>query len=172
MLYCQYGFYYSWIVVNQLIKRKYSVGVTLIETIVFLTVISLALAALVNVYTHAIINSVDPLARVRALELAQAQMDEILARKFDENTPAGGVPACGSTLGPLCLGIAADADFDDVGDFNGFVNNTDPNHTLTVTVAEAGAEIGLPAAQARRISVTATVIDGDSLTLSVYKTNF
>ncbi len=147
-------------------------GVTLIETIVFLTVISLSLVALVNVYTNAIVNSVDPAVRIRALELAQAQLDEVLARKFDENTPAGGVPACGSTLGPLCAGIIPDTDLDDVGDFNGFVNNTDPNHTLTVAVVEAGTEIGLAAGQARRISVTATVIGGDTLTLSVYKTNF
>lgn len=147
-------------------------GVTLIETITFLVVMGIALGALVKVYTHAIINSVDPLARTRALELAQAQIDEILARKFDENTPSGGVPACDSTSGPACLGVSPDADFDDVGDYHGWVNNSDPNHTLTVAVESAGTEIGLPNAQARRISVTATVPGASSLTLSVYKTNF
>lgn len=147
-------------------------GVTLIETMTFLVVVGIALGALVKVYTHAIANSVDPVVRTRALELAQAQLDEILARKFDENTPAGGVPACGSSTGFACLGIASDADFDDVGDYNGWINNSDPNHTLSVSVENAGTEIGLPNTQARRITVTATVPGAGALTLSVYKTNF
>lgn len=152
--------------------NKASRGVTLVETIVFLVIISVAMVALIKVYTYAIVNSVDPVVRTRALELAQAQLDEVLARKFDENTPTGGVPACDSTSGPVCAGIVADAGFDDVGDYNGFVNNSDPNHTITVTVVAAGGEIGIPAAQARRVTVTATVPGGDSLVLSAYKTNF
>ncbi|MFL0802102.1 MAG: type II secretion system GspH family protein [Agarilytica sp.] len=149
-----------------------SSGVTLIETIVFLVVVSIALVALVRVYTFAVSSSVDPAIRTRALELAQAQLDEVLARKFDEATPTGGVPACNTTAGPLCLGISADTDYDDIGDYNGFVNNTDPYHTLTVSVSVAGADLGLPADQARLISVTSTIPGGDSLVLSVYKTNF
>lgn len=147
-------------------------GVTLIETIVFMVVISIALAALVQVYTYAVVNSVDPVVRTRALELAQAQMDEILARKFDENTPSGGVPACNSSGAPACAGITPDSDYDDVGDFNGSPTISDPNHTLSVSVVDAGADIGLPAAQARLITVTVSVTASDSLTLSVYKTNF
>ncbi len=151
--------------------RKQS-GVTLVETIFFIIIVSIALAALVRVYTNAIVNSVDPIARTRAIALAQAQMDEILARKFDENTPTGGVPACDSTDGVACLGIVGDGDYDDVGDYDGFVNNSDPNHTLTVSVVAAGGEIGLPGSQARRVTVTATVPGGSSLTISAYKTNF
>ncbi len=147
-------------------------GVTLIETIVFLVVVSIALAALVKVYSFAVVNSVDPVVRTRALELAQAQMDEILSRKFAENTPSGGVPACGSSGVPACAGIAPDGEFDDVGDFHGNPTISDPNHTISVSVTEAGASIGLPAAQARLIAVTVSVTASDSLTLSVYKTNF
>ncbi len=153
-------------------QRTHCRGVTLVETLVFLVIVSIALAALVRVYTHAVANSVDPVARTRALELAQAQLDAILARKFDENTPTGGVPACDTALGATCLGIVADADFDDIGDYNGFVNTSDPDHTLTVSVAAAGGELGIAAAQARRITVTATVPGAGDLILSVYKTNF
>ncbi len=151
-------------------KSFRSSGVTLIETIVFLVVVSIALVALVRVYTFAVSNSVDPVVRTRALELAQAQLDEILARKFDEATPTGGVPACNTLTGPLCIGITPDADYDDVGDYHGFVNSSDPYHTLTVSVTET--TVGTPPAQARLISVTSTIPGGDSLVLSVYKTNF
>lgn len=156
---------------NPMAKRTSS-GVTLIETMVFLVVVSIALVALVRVYTSAVTNSVDPVVRVRALELAQAQIDEILSRKFDENTPTSGVPACDSTAGVACLGIVGDGDYDDVGDYNGFVNNSDPNHTLTVSVISAGDEIGLPLNQARRITVSTTISGASDLVLSAYKTNF
>ncbi|MFL0799972.1 MAG: type II secretion system GspH family protein [Agarilytica sp.] len=147
-------------------------GVTLIETIIFLVVVSIAVGILAKVYAYSVVNSVDPVIRARALELAQAQLDEILARKFDESTPTGGVPACDTLSGPLCSGIVADPDYDDIGDYHDFVNNDDPNHTLTVSVTEAGGDLGIPASQARRISVSATLPGGDDLVLSVYKTNF
>lgn len=154
------------------VAKKASSGVTLIETMVFLVVVSIALVALVRVYTSAVTNSIDPVVRVRALELAQAQLDEILSRKFDENTPTSGVPACDSAAGAACLGIVGDGDYDDVGDYQGFVNNSDPNHTLTVNVIAAGDEIGLPLTQARRITVSATIPGTSNLVLSAYKTNF
>ena len=151
---------------------KYQRGVTLIETIVFIVVVSIALVALVKVFSASVINSVDPVVRVRALELAQAQLDEILARKFDENTPTGGVPACDSASGVACAGIVADADYDDVGDFNNYTNNSYPNYSITVDVNNAGADLGLSVTQARLISVHVGMPGGDSLTLSSYKVNF
>lgn len=153
---------------------KYHRGVTLIETIVFLTVVSIALVALVKVYSFAIVNSVDPLVRVRALEYAQAQLDEILARKFDENTPTGGVPACNTSDGLPCLGISPDGDFDDVGDYNGFTDTSNPGHVINVSVVAAGNELSatINNEAARRITVVVTSVNADSVTLSAYKTNF
>jgi len=147
-------------------------GVTLIETIVFLVVMGIALTALMSVFNESVVKSVDPVVRVRALELGQAQLDEILARNFDENTPTGGVPACDTVFGSACQGIAPDGDFDDVGDYNGFTDASDPLYPVSVVVVEAGAELGIPASQARRITVTVAIPGGDSLTLSVYRTNF
>ena len=148
-------------------------GITLVETIVFLVVVSIALAAVVRSFTQSVQVSVDPLVRIRALDLAQAQLDEILARKFDENTPTGGIPACGTSGAPACLGISPDGDFDDVGDYNGNPTISSTEHTLSVTVTEAGTEIGLSAnALARKITVNVTVSGSDSITLTAYKTNF
>lgn len=149
-------------------------GVSLIETLVFLVVVSIALGALINVFSHAVENSVDPVVRIRALELAQAQLDEVLSRKFDENTPSGGVPACNSSAGVACAGITPDADYDDVGDFNGYVNNSHANHTISVAVVEAGSELSssIGNGNARRITVTVTVPGSSDIQLSAYKVNF
>ncbi len=157
-------------------------GFTLIETIVFLVVVSVALAAVVTVFSNSMYfersdgsirsNSVDPVVRTRALELAQAQMDQILARRFDENTPSGGVPACDSTAGVACAGIVVDTDFDDVGDYNLFASG-DLDYPLNVTVANAGTELGLASNErARRITITVGMPTGDTVTISSYKANF
>ncbi|VUD56778.1 hypothetical protein TDB9533_02394 [Thalassocella blandensis] len=149
-------------------------GVSLIETLVFIVVVSIALGAVVKVFSAAVENSVDPVVRTRALELAQAQLDEILSRKFDENTPSGGVPACNTSAGVPCAGIVADGDYDDVGDFNGYSNTSHPNHTISVIVVEAGDELSttIGNANARRITVTVTVPGSSAIQLSAYKVNF
>lgn len=147
-------------------------GVTLVETIVFIVVVSIALVALIRVFNAGVSQSVDPLVRIRALELGQAQMDEILARKYDENTPTGGVPACDSPDGLVCAGIAADTDYDDVGDYNGYTNTAANGYVISVSVANAGSDLGLPASQARLVSVNVSMPNGDALSLSSYKVNF
>lgn len=149
-------------------------GVTLIEVILFIVVLSIALVAILRVFNLAVTRSVDPLIRVRAIEIAQGQLDEILSRRFDENTPVGGVPACNSTngahLGVMCLGITADTDFDDVGDYHLFTQAFSGGYMLTVNVTEENAET-------RRISVTVDLpalssSSDASITLSAYRVNF
>ncbi len=155
-------------------KHQSSVrGVTLVELIVFIVIISVALVVLLNVFAFQVTNSVDPVARVKALERGQAVLDEILSRKFAEDTPTGGVPACGSVDDPdgICAGITSDGDFDDVGDYNGITDNTDSNYPVSIQVAPAGADLGL-GNNGRLITVTVTASNGETLTLNAYKANF
>lgn len=147
-------------------------GVTLIEILIFIVVISVGLTMMVRSVSHGLGKSVDPILRLKALEKGQALIDQILSRKFDENTPTGGVPACGSSSGVACLGIVADSGYDDVGDYNGYTNTSDVNYSLSASVQFAGTDLGLSATAAKRITVVVTMPDGKSLTLSVYKVNF
>lgn len=149
-------------------------GFTLIELVAFMVVVSVALVALMRVYTLAAQNNVDPVVQMRALECAQAKLDEILARKFDENTPTGGVPACGSGEpgATACAGISPDAGLDDVGDYHNQLDTTKASCRITVQVIEAGAALGLGNTLARRIDVNATSDGGGAARLSAYKVNF
>ncbi len=154
-------------------ERSRQNGVTLIELIVFITVISLALGALLGVYRYSVINSVDPLVRVRLLESAQSRLDVVLAQPYDANTPPGGVPACesqaaaGRPTPPVCAGEGG------VSSFDGQSDTPYPGYSRTVDVEFAGTELGLTENRwAKRITVTTTAPGGQSLTLSAYRTNF
>lgn len=68
---------------------KQQTGFTLIETVVFIVVVSVALAGIASVFSANIKNSAAPVLRERSIALAQAYMDEILTKQWDENTPLG-----------------------------------------------------------------------------------
>ncbi len=157
-------------------------GFTLIEMIVFIVVISSALGAMVAAFGQSSRNSVDPIVNVRMLEIAQSQLDEVLARKYDENTPTGGIPACNpcsGTLGPDEVTETGSDTYDDVDDFDLDVGDPDytdgSGYSWRIDVTNAGA--GLPnfggvSTQAKRIEVTVTAPTGNGLSLSAYKVNF
>jgi len=152
-------------------------GFTLIEMVVFLVVVATASTALFKVYNYSLINQGDPLIRVRAVELAQARLDEVLALKYDESTPTGGIPACssgsivpGSTGGaatataPVACTNTPDGNMNDVDDYNGVSDTPVTGYTRTVTVATSG-----------NLKTVTVVVDGPknvSWTMSAIRANF
>ncbi|RYY01662.1 MAG: type II secretion system protein [Gammaproteobacteria bacterium] len=152
-------------------KMKLQDGVSLIELIVFLVVVGIASSALFAAYTNSLLHNADPIIQVRALELAQARLDEILALKYDENTPTGGIPACNSLGAALCNNTP-DANKNDVDDFNNVndvpyssvVKGINYSYSRNVTVATAD--------NLKLITVTVTAPRGFSVTLAAYKANF
>lgn len=152
---------------------RHQTGVTLIELIVFITVIALALGALLGVYRYSVVNSVDPLSRSRLIEAAQSQLDVVMAQPYDANTPAGGVPACdsngppGRPPAPACTGGGG------VNSYDGYSDSPYSGYTVDVSVVSAGTELGLANNNwAKRVTVVATGPGGESVTLSAYRTNF
>jgi len=146
-------------------------GVSLLELIAFIVIVSIATAALFKAYNFSVMHSVDPLAQVRALELAQAKLDEILALKYDENTPTGGIPACGS-FGAIACSNTPDANMNDVDDYNNYsdtpytvvVSGTTYSYTRSVTVSTANNQ--------KLVTVTVSTPQGVSITLAAYRSNF
>lgn len=142
-------------------------GISLIEVIVFIVVIAISLTALLAVYQQSVVNSVDPIKRIRMLELAQAQLDRVLALRYDEATPSGGVPACNSLGGPTCNNTT-EPDLDDVDDYHDVSDTPAPGYSRRVQVTNTP----LTGAQAKLVSVTVTSADGETLTLAAYRVNF
>ena len=138
-------------------------GVSLIELIAFLIIVGIASGALFKAYNYSLVHSVDPLIELRALELAQAKLDDVLALKYDENAPTGGIPACDTTAGIACSNIP-DSNMNDVDDYNGATDSPFTGYTRTVTVSTASNQ--------KLITVTVAGPQSWSVTLAAYRANF
>jgi len=158
-------------------------GFTLVELILFIIIVAVATSGLFAAINSSTVNNVNPLHQVRALELAQAQMDEIIGKRYDENSPSGGFPPCDSdelgkpdcstSLGPESDEItmpSSSVKFDDVDDYHGF--NTVPaaygGYNMTVSVTG----VTLAGRPAKLITVTVDSGANDPVALSAYRGNF
>jgi len=119
------------------------------------------------------VNNVNPLFQIRALELAQAQMDEIIGKRYDDKSPNGGFPPCGSGEAPpvpACDNSDGKGDLGDIDDYRGF--NTVPaaygGFTMNVTVSA----VTLDGRPAKLITVTVDSAASEPVTLSAYRGNF
>lgn len=151
-----------------------SSGFTLIELIIFVVVVGIATTGLFAALNQHNLSSVDPIYQVRALELAQATLDQIIGKRYDENSPNGGLPPCDSAeVGAVpCdpLNAADAADLDDVDDYHGFstVPTAYGGYSLNVQVSQQTLS-GQPG---KFIRVTVTPAIGEPVVLGAYKVNF
>lgn len=150
-------------IVKYTVKKQLQKGVSLIEMIVFIIVVGIASSALFATYNYSVLRNVDPIIQVRALELAQARLDEILALKYDANTPTGGIPACGTPTGTACNNTT-DPNMNDVDDFHDVSDTPYVGYIRKVTVTTEN--------DLKLITVTVTAPKGWVLTLAAYKANF
>lgn len=149
--------------ISQQYVRHRERGVTLIELIVFMVVVSIAFAALMAVYVQSAVNNADPIIQARLLEAAQSRLDEVIALKYDEATPTGGVPACGATGGLPCTNTP-DNNLNDVDDFHNVSDQPYTNYTRSVTVTTDGNR--------KLITVRVSAPTGQAVTLAAYRYNF
>ena len=75
-------------------------GFTLIETVIFIVIIAIAVLSVTLLFSQSVRHSNAPLERQRALALANAFMEEIRHKRWDENTPIGG--GCVETGSGFC----------------------------------------------------------------------
>ncbi|MDQ2069886.1 prepilin-type N-terminal cleavage/methylation domain-containing protein [Natronospira bacteriovora] len=148
-----------------MLRRRHQRGVTLIELIISIVVIGIAAAAILGVYTTIVRASADPMIRAQAVAIAEAYMDEIMARPFSGSTGDG---SCGSR-----------EDWDHIGAYNNLdcppqnvFGDTLPglgNYTVNVNVYNDGS-LGLGADERRidvQVSDNANTV---SFTLSAWRT--
>jgi len=88
-------------------------GFTLIEFVVGIVLLAIALTGILGLLVNQAPQSVDPVQQVRAAQLAQRILNEVLQKSFDEHSDHnGGRFRCGETVGtppeiyPACTPVA------------------------------------------------------------------
>ncbi|MCK5405450.1 MAG: prepilin-type N-terminal cleavage/methylation domain-containing protein [Desulfobulbaceae bacterium] len=102
-------------------------GFTLIELVITIVIMGF-IATIMIPFIQSITHSPDPMIRQQAIALGQALMDEILAKRWDENTPLGGGPlntgessrgaAVATAVASLINEGEARTAYDDIDDYN------------------------------------------------------
>jgi MSHA pilin protein MshD len=157
---------------NKLNKILNNRGVTLIELIVAMVVISIALTGVLLVINYTTLHSADPVLRHQAIAIAEAYMEEICLKNFSD---PHGVAVVEPTRALL----------DNVADYNGWDDNGAAkdqngnaigdlgNYTVSVRVVQQpyGPDF-VSTVPGLRIDVTVTDPAGESLTLTGFRANY
>jgi len=153
--------------------NKYSLqqGLTLIELIISITILSISLTAIISVFANSATNSATPMAREQAIFIANAYMEEIMLQAYSDPSSESGT--CEEGAGNRAL-------FDDVNDYN-CINDTngaiDQNGNLIAGLEAYNVNVDVNAdtlngAVAQRIDVTVTRdgLAGLNIKLTAFRT--
>lgn len=160
-------------------------GLTLIELIMFIIVVGVGLAGVLTVLDVTGRASADPVIRKQALAVAEAMLDEILSKSYENDAADPGNTSvtlgCTANTNPTCTANtpAQRARYNDVDDYSGWNQNGvfDLNGTalaglmtyrVVVAVAAPAAFGGVTGKQ-----VTVTVTGGaEAVALTGFRANF
>lgn len=144
-------------------------GTTLIELVISIVIVSIAASAVLMAVSMTVGRSADPMLRHQAVAIAEAYLEEIFLKPFDD--PDG------------VDGEASRVLYDDVNDYHGLtdVGARDQfdaalaglgDYTVAVTVATSGALPSIAAADLYLISVTVTHATDIDFVVSAYRADF
>ncbi len=108
---------------------KQQQGLSLVELVITIVIVAIGLVSISAMLNSGLSRNADSLIQVRTVALAQAYLDEILGKRFDEKTRARGVPPCRASA-PFARQCTVEASFgpdgaetraryDDVDDYHG-----------------------------------------------------
>ncbi len=155
-------------------------GFTLIELIIFIVIVTVALAGVLSVLTQSTSRSVDPQLRRQALAIAESLLEEVQLMPFtycDPDDPtvdsatsatlgAGACTALVEAMGPEAGEARTGATlFDNVNDYNGFAMASGITDITGTAVPGLGAYSASVAVQAAALGTISAA--GDALRITV-----
>lgn len=167
-------------------------GATLVELVIAISILAIAIVPLSMTLSYTASHSADSMIEVKVVELGEAYVEEILSKRYDENTAQGGSPACSSTT-TACGALGPEtgetrAFFDDVDDYDGtadqppldslgaprigydrFLVEVEVSYATATEIASYGLD---SASDAKRILVRVSPPSGTSIEFDVYRANF
>lgn len=161
-------------------------GFSLIELVITIVVLGFALTALSSSLFTSVGKNADPLWQTKATQLSQAYLDEILAMKYQEDSPLGGGSVGNCSIDGAEAGTGpgeGETDrslFDDVDDYHGltetarFLDDTSglastySGYNISIQVACVDAQ-GNTSNNSKLIELTITSPTNESLVFSAYR---
>ena len=156
--------------------RSRQSGVTLIELIVFIVIVSVALVGVLSVLNLTVSRSADPVVSKQTLAVAEAMMEEVLSKDF-ANPTGGFTPATpGSPTQAERPSFDDVSDYDMTGAWSWTVRSladvaTDVPGLEAYSVRIAVVALTLSGVAGKQVSVTVTG-PGDPLTLNGFRANY
>jgi MSHA pilin protein MshD len=174
-------------------------GLTIIELIVFIVVVSIGLAGVLSVLNYSNKVSVNPMLLKQQVAIAESLLEEIGSKAFtwcdpddakvSTATSAAGCSTAqgiGATAGETRFPGATSTPFDNVGDYHAYAMASgilNPysgaaisglgKYSVSVAITQAGSALGLADnTAALRIDVSVTAPDGGIITLTAYRTRY
>lgn len=146
---------------------KHQGGVTLVELLVSIVIVSIAASGVLGVLSMTTAASADPMIRHQAAAIAEAYLEEIMLKPV---TDPDGID-----------GEASRADFDDIDDYDGLADAGArdqfgspiaglASYNVLISVAPSTGLPSVPAADALRVDVTVTHSNDINFVLSGYRT--
>jgi MSHA pilin protein MshD len=155
-------------------------GFTLIELLMFIIIVGVSITGILSVMNVTVKSSADPVVRKQAMAMAEAIMDEVLAKDF-ANPPGGFTDGSGTCVNRI--------QYDDVSDYDCFktssANRISGTSTLgstsipgmaaysaSVDIDAATSKLGLTGGtEVKTITVTVTG-NGQTIQFIGYRTNY
>jgi MSHA pilin protein MshD len=174
-------------------QRHNTSGFTLIELVIFIVIVSVALAGVLTVLNVTVKSSADPVIRKQALAIAEALLEEVMLQPFTYCDPddataisATSAGACTTTVegigpdvnpnGTTETRLSATDPFDNVNDYNNLSTTTNiagggaAKYTANVKVATTTLN-GITAASGNALLITISVNSGnETIVLEGYRT--
>lgn len=183
---------------SRIAPSRRSLGISLVESIVFIIVVSVGVTGVVILFNQLTLSSVDPVVRKQALAIATSVMEEIQLRGFTwcdpDDTAVFTAASSAGCAAPEAIGPEAgetryaDPRFDNVNDYDGFTMSgaglADVTgsaiaglsaYSVSVSVTQpAGASIlsDVPAADQLLVAVSVSGPTGVNVSLSTYRTRY
>ena len=162
-------------------KRRGQSGVSMVELIMFIVIISIAVAGILLVMNKVSGHSADALVRKQALAAAESLLEEIELQDFIPASGAGGIAVCPGAAS--CVSITNRANiYHIISDYNGFATSgIFPVSGVVIpglanynaSVAVSGVALGnIAAASSVLITVTVTDPQNNATLISGYRTAY
>ncbi|MDB3986507.1 prepilin-type N-terminal cleavage/methylation domain-containing protein [Pseudomonadales bacterium] len=180
-------------------QTSYQLGVTLVEMVVVIVILGIALTTITQMLAQNTVSGAYTYDETKAIELAQSYSSEIKAKRFDENSPVGGVPPCDAPSAAACTAVgslgsepgeSARTAFDDVDDYDdldegsgslkalldaeGNIRTGYENFRVQVQVTYSGdvAPRSGSVSDSKKVVLTITQPNGEALDFTFHRANY